>query len=104
MAGHIFWTEEDENGNLEVYTNSQDTWHGVEGSTFIWHGEWSDPEVYYDGELLNGSDLEDNAWAEYCYDCKEFGKEPSEDEYDNLPASWFKEYLDWSYIPGLKGY
>lgn len=35
------------------------TWRGVEGTRVIWHGEWSDPEIYYDGYLFNYWDAED---------------------------------------------
>lgn len=94
-AGHLYYKDEDGS----IYTNSKDLWHGVEGAIFISHGEWADPEVIYDGEEINGTVLEDSAWEEYVYDCEEEGKEPSEEEFDNLPASWFKEYLDYDFIP-----
>ena len=35
-------------------------YRGVEGSRFIYHGEWSDPEVYYKGYLFNAWDIEDD--------------------------------------------
>lgn len=35
------------------------TWRGVEGTRYIWHGCWSDPEIYYDGYLFNYWDVED---------------------------------------------
>lgn len=94
-AGHLYWKDEDGS----IYTNSKDLWHGVEGAIFISHGEWSDPEVIYKCEEINGSWLEDSALDYYKYECEEQGKEPSEEEYDNLPASWFKEYLDYVFLP-----
>lgn len=84
------------------FTNSKDKWHGVEGTTFISHGEWSDPEVWYDGEELNGTSLEDFVWAEYEYECEEMGKTPSEQEYDKMPVQWFEEKLD-DYMYGMFG-
>ena len=89
-AGHLYWKDEDGN----AYTNSKAKWHGVEGTTFIYHGEWSDPEVWYDGEELNANSLEDYMWEEYKYECEEMGKTPSETEYDNLPTEWFAKKLD----------
>ena len=96
-AGHLYWKDEE-----GVHTNSNETWHGVEGTVFIWHGEWSDPEVLYDGEELNGSDLEDYAWAVYETECEEEGKKPTEEEYDNLPTEWFENTLD-DYMFGMFG-
>lgn len=89
-GGHMTGTYDD--GTR--WTNSKDTWRGVEGTTYIWHGEWSDPEVWYDGEELNGSQLEDYAWDVYKTECKENGREPNEDEFDNLPTEWFKELIE----------
>jgi hypothetical protein len=95
-AGHLSWKDEDGN----AYTNSKEKWHGVEGTTFISHGEWSDPEVWYDGEELNANSLEDYMWEEYKYECEETGKTPSETEYDKLPTEWFAEKLD-DYMFGM---
>lgn len=95
-AGHLYWKDEDG----IAHTNSKEKWHGVEGTTFIYHGEWSDPEVWYDGEELNYNHLEDNVWAEYEYECKEMGNKPSEEEYNRLPTQWFKDKLD-DYMFGM---
>ena len=89
-GGHLYGHYDDGT----PFTNSKDAWHGVQGTTFISHGEWSDPEVWYDGEEINGSELEDYCWEEYKYECEEEGKTPSEQEYDTLPTEWFKEKLD----------
>jgi hypothetical protein len=89
-AGHLYYKDEDGN----VHTNSNVKWHDVEGTTFISHGEWSDPEVLYDDEELNYWSLEDYAWEYYKNECEEMGKEPSEEEFENLPSQWFKEKLD----------
>ena len=98
-GGHLYWKDEDGN----IHTNSRDTWHGVEGTVFISHGEWSDPEVLYDGEEINGTDLEDAAWDNYRYECESNKKKPSEEEFDNLPSEWFKDYLDYDYMPACFG-
>ena len=98
-SGHLFWRDEDG----VPHTNSRETWHGVKGTVFIDHGCWADPEVWYDGEEINGSFLEDSAWNFYQIECKEDDKEPTEEEYDNLPASWFQDYLDYDFMPAFKG-
>ena len=98
-AGHLYW--HDENG--KAHTNSRETWRGVKGTIYVYHGDWSDPEVLYDGEEINYWDLEESAWDSYKCECEDNGKEPSEQEFDNLPSSWFKEYLDYEYMPGRFG-
>ena len=73
------------------FTNSKKRFHGIPGTVFIYHGEWSDPEVWYDGEEYNASMFEDTFWDMYKVECEEEGKEPSEQEYDNLPTEWFED-------------
>ena len=75
--------------------NNENTYHGIPGTRFIWHGEWSDPEVEYQGKLYNGNSLEDTLWSIYRTECEADGKGPSEEEYDNLPTDWFTDnFLD----------
>lgn len=74
-AGNLYGT--DSEGN--TFTNSEKTWRGVPGTTFIWHGEWSDPEVIYKGQSFNETDLEDYLWAEYKELCDCDGKKALND-------------------------
>ena len=47
---------------------------------FIWHGEWSDPEVMYQDKLFNlPMNVEDLLWANYEWDCEENGKETTQE-------------------------
>lgn len=82
-GGHLY--SKDEDGN--VWTNSKDTYRGVPGSTYIWHGEWADPEIWWDGVELNATDVEDSLWYAYKDDCEDNGEEPTEDGYE----SWLEE-------------
>lgn len=66
MAGHLFSQVDG-----KVITNSKDLWRGVPGAIFIWHGEWADPEILYEGHLLNSSDVEDSLWVSYQSDLAE---------------------------------
>lgn len=34
-------------------------WYGIEGIGFISHGEWSDPEIEYNGKIVNAIVIED---------------------------------------------
>lgn len=89
-SGHLYGHDSDGN----VFTNSEETYRGVEGSRFISHGEWSDPEIWYNGKSANANDVEDMMWEYYKEECEERGVVPSDEEFDNLPAEWFKEHLD----------
>lgn len=35
-------------------------YYGIEDVKFIWHGEWSDPEVSYGNKIINEVDLLEN--------------------------------------------
>lgn len=58
--------------------------YGINGVRFIWHGEWADPEVEYDGCLYNCNQLEDTLWSYYRDDCKENGCVPTDDDFENF--------------------
>lgn len=90
-GGHLCTYDED--GNL-TGTNSKDTYRGVPNSIFISHGEWSDPEIYYDGKTLNGTDIEDGLWSMYQEECREDGTEPNENEYEEWANERAQDYLD----------
>jgi hypothetical protein len=93
-AGHLYFRDEDGN----AYTNSKETWRGVPGTTFIYHGEWSDPEVWYKGHEINANDLEEYMWEEYKNDCFDNETEPNEDDYESWlekqGTSWIQAILD----------
>lgn len=82
-AGHLY--HKDEDGN--VWTNSKETYRGVPGSTYIWHGEWADPEVLWNGVELNVTDIEEGLWYYYEDDCEERGEKPTNQGYE----AWLKE-------------
>ena len=82
-GGHLYYKDEDGN----VHTNSKETYRGVPGSTYIWHGEWADPEVIWDGVSLNCEDIEESLWCSYKDDCEENGQEPTNEGYE----AWLEE-------------
>lgn len=47
-------------------------YRGAEGIEFISHGEWSDPELIYDGLSFNYWDIENALWSMFC---EELGEE-----------------------------
>lgn len=38
---------------------------GIKGVKFIYHGDWSDPEIIYKDRTFNEYDVEDMLWDEF---------------------------------------
>lgn len=90
-SGHLYGHYEDGT----PFTNSNETWRGVNGTTFISHGEWSDPEIWYKGKELNATDIEDGLWEWYKEDCSETNEQPTEDGYEKwMETQDLAGYLD----------
>lgn len=90
-GGHLYHKDEDG----KVWTNSKETYRGVPGSVYIWHGEWSDPEVLWDGVELNANDIEESLRYSYKEYCDENGEEPTEDGFDEwVKTEDIESYLD----------
>lgn len=47
-------------------------WYGIEGVGFISHGEWSDPEIEYNGIVINSSIIEDTMWEYFIEEYPEY--------------------------------
>lgn len=71
----------------------EETYRGVPGSTFIWHGEWSDPEVLWKGISLNINDIENGLWYSYKDDCMENNIKPTEDDFENWLKRMGTDYI-----------
>ncbi len=56
-------------------------WYGIPDIKFIWHGEWSDPEISYMGYCYNpfSIGIEEAEW-EYLED--ELGRQPTDEEFE----------------------
>lgn len=46
-------------------------WYGIEGIHFIWNGCWNDPQIEYNGYILNSHIVEDTMWERYNEDIQE---------------------------------
>lgn len=88
-GGHLYYKDEDG----KVWTNSKETYRRVPGSTYIWHGEWSDPEVWWDGVELNANDIEESLWNSYKDDCEERDENPTEQGYEDWLEEMGTEYI-----------
>lgn len=75
------------------------TYRGIEGTVVIWHGEWADPEVRYNGENLDIYELNDYLW-EIFQDMMENEKEwfkqkgIKEEETEESFQQWMNEQGD----------
>lgn len=54
-------------------------WMGIRGFYFVYHGDWSDPEVVWHGHVMNAHALEDAMWELYEERCKEEGVSATDD-------------------------
>lgn len=43
-------------------------WYGISDIGYIWHGEWSDPEIEYKGKRINATIVEDTMWERWICD------------------------------------
>lgn len=71
----------------------KETYRGVSSSIFIWHGEWSDPEILWNGVNLNANDVENKLWYSYKDDCIENHTEPTEDDFEDWLDKMGTEYI-----------
>lgn len=67
---------------------------GVPGITFIWHGQWADPEVEYKDYIFNYWDIED-AIADTAKE--ELGIPDNKDISDDQFDTWVNHNHDWIY-------
>ena len=83
-GGHLTWKDDDG----RMHTNSQDNWYGIEGATFVSHGEWSDGEIYFDYEgeqyVINANDAEEWLWDDFKEYCEENNLNPDEHSDDEI--------------------
>ena len=64
----------------------QNLWHGIDNVHFIYHGDWSDPEVEHDGMVVNSYVVEDSMYERYKEYCEEHNIEGDDD-------SGFSKYM-----------
>lgn len=55
-------------GKMHIVPKEYPNWYGIEDIGFIWHGEWADPEIEYDGMVVNSFDIENTMWERWLYE------------------------------------
>lgn len=63
-------------------------WYGIPDVGFIWHSEWSDPEIEYKGKRINSTIVENTMWDRWTHD--DYGNYISEREND---LDGFSKYM-----------
>ena len=74
--------KEEELDELDEAFLAESTYRGISGTTWLWHGEWADPEVAYRGRIFNVNDIEDHLWSVYEDECFDNGTDATEDGFD----------------------
>lgn len=62
-------------------------WLGIKDVRMIWHGEWSDPELEYDGKRCNLYDVEEGMYSymkERIADGEDWGNPDNEEDFRNF--------------------
>ena len=81
-----------ENGVASFPMKEYPNWYGIENIGFIYHGSWSDPEIEYNGHVVNSYIIENTMWERFREDCKEQGKN-ADDCIDDFDV-YMKEHKD----------
>lgn len=74
---------------------------GAEGVELVSHGEWSDPELVWEGLSFNYWDIEDALWGMFCLDkAEDSGLSVMEidskaDEYEDEYCEFVRDNIDW---------
>lgn len=56
--GRLEKVQDIESSRKAIKSGNENNWYGIPGIRMIWHGEWSDPELEYDGYVANYWDVE----------------------------------------------
>ena len=68
-------------------SKKNEDWFGIKNAKFIYHGDWNDPEVQYDGVSLNYYDIEDILLDEYREEHPEDKNDKGFDKWMALPKT-----------------
>lgn len=86
-----------EQRELHKRCKNKPNWYGIKNIKFIFHNEWSDPEIEYYGRIIDSYVVEDTMWERFNEDINlgyiEVGKECSF-EMDNAFEKYMKDYSD----------
>lgn len=74
--------------------SKKSTFRGLSQTRFIWHGEYSDPEIEFKGRTFNYWAVENSLWEYFKED-----ENVNEADWDDDEAfdQWLKDNEDWVY-------
>ena len=85
-AGRLVY-ENNKRGGRRLNESNERYWLGIKGVKMIWHGEWNDPELEYDGKRCNLYDVEDGMYSymkERIADGEDWGNPENEEDFRNF--------------------
>lgn len=50
---------------MRIVPKELPNWYGIDNVGFVWHNEWSDPEIEYKGKRFSCYIVEDTMWERY---------------------------------------
>lgn len=74
--------------------------YGIYGIQFIWHGEWSDPELIWHGKSFNYYDVENYLWELYKEDAPDLDFEKWVKKNAYLARECLQNLLDYKCFYG----
>lgn len=90
-----------ENGVASFPMKELPDWYGIPDIGFISHGQWSDPEIEYEGKRINATTIEEIMWERFNEECEEKFTDANYDEF----AAYMKDNAEdvYSYIESVIG-
>lgn len=85
-----------ENGVASFPMKELPDWYGIPNIGFIYHNNWSDPEIEYKGKRINTTIIENTMWERFRDECEEQGKN-ADDCIDYFDNHYMKEHSDEVY-------
>lgn len=85
--------------NRKLKESVKNGWRGSKDIEYVWRGQWSDPELVYDGKTFNYWDIEDALWSMFLEENPQWTDSDSdnpecEDEFNKYVQSEGALYLD----------
>lgn len=84
------------NGVAIFFMKRYPDWYGIPDIGFIYHGNYSDPEIEYKGKRINSTIVEDTMWYDWTHD--DYGNHlPQKENDDNGFSKYMRENAEEVY-------
>ena len=78
------------------------TYRGIPNTTYVYHGDWADPEVYINGKGFSEWDVEEYIWGDYVEACEDNGEEPTDEGFDKYCEEHGEDLCNSFYYSNLE--